>query len=297
MNRHSLLSGVLLLGIIAFLTIASLNASAEEIITYTTRQGDEIKAIYIPAPDTAMKPTPAIIMLHGCGGLYTSKGEIRSRERAWIDILHAEGYALLLPASFASRGYGYLCKTKNRPVTPEGQRPHDAMGAVQYLAGKPLINPNRIALLGWSNGAMTGLHTVRKGADAAPASDATDARTAVVFYPGCIALKRNYPDYEARIPTLIQHGKLDDWTLAKPCQEFVLNAIRSGRGAPMFIDLYSNAYHGFDNPNSKLRTITTKNSVYESGQKEVHVGTNPEARKKAIARTLEWFRIHLDTSN
>jgi len=297
LNGLSALNRALVIGIIAFLTTPSISASAEEVITYTTRQGDEIKAVYIPAPDTVMKPTPAIIMLHGCGGLYTKKGRIRSRERAWIDILHAEGYALLLPASLASRGYGYLCKTKNRSVTPEEQRPHDAMGAVQYLAGKAQINPNRIALLGWSNGAMTGLHTVREGADATPTSDATDARTAVVFYPGCIALKRNYPDYEARIPTLIQHGELDDWTLAKPCQELVLNAARSGRGAPMFIDIYSNAYHGFDNLNSKLRAITTKHSGYRTGVRTVHVGTNLDARKKAIARTLEWFRIHLDTSN
>lgn len=271
----------------------SATASAEDIITYMTLQGDEIKAVYIPAPGAAKKPTPVVIMLHGCGGLYKKNGDIQKRERAWIDILHTEGYALLLPASFASRGYGSLCKIKNRPVTPEDQRPHDTMGAIQYLAAKPEIDPKRIALLGWSNGAMTGLHTVRVGADAAPASSAADARTAVVFYPGCIALKKSYPDYEARIPTLIQHGELDDWTLAKPCQELVMNAAHSGRGAPMFIDIYPDAYHGFDNPNSKVRTITTKHSGYRSGERTVHVGTNSEARDKAIARTLEWFRAHL----
>ena len=232
-------------------------------------------------------------MLHGCGGLYTKKGEIRSRERAWINILQAEGYALLLPASFASRGYGSLCKTKNRPVTPEGQRPHDAIGAVQYLATRPEIDPKRIAFLGWSNGAMTGLHTVRMDADAEPAPNSADARTAVVFYPGCIALKRSYPDYEARIPTLIQHGALDDWTLPDPCRELVANATNHDGGAPMFIDIYPDAYHGFDNPNSKVRTITTKHSGYKSGERTVHVGTNHDAREKAIARTLAWFRTHL----
>ena len=56
--------------------------SAEDVIQFTTQQGDEIKAVYIPAPDTAAKPAPVIIMLHGCGGLYTKKGEICSRERA-----------------------------------------------------------------------------------------------------------------------------------------------------------------------------------------------------------------------
>lgn len=293
MNGLTVLSRTLVIGATAFLLLQSASASAEDVISYTTSQGDEIKAVYIPAPNTAVKPAAAIIMLHGCGGLYTTKGKIRSRERAWIDILHAEGYALLLPASFASRGYGYLCKIKNRPVTPQGQRPHDAMGAVQYLAMRPEIDPKRIAFLGWSNGAMTGLHAVRMGADVEPASNSMDARTAVVFYPGCIALKKSYPDYEARIPTLIQHGALDDWTLPDPCRELVANATNRNGGAHMSIDLYDGAYHGFDNPNSKVRTITTKHSGYKSGERTVHVGTNHEAREKAIARTLEWFRTHL----
>lgn len=293
MNELTVLSRTLVIGATAFLLLQSASASAEDVISYTTGQGDEIKAVYIPAPNTAVKPAAAIIMLHGCGGLYTTKGKIRSRERAWIDILHAEGYALLLPASFASRGYGSLCKTKNRPVTPQGQRPHDAMGAVQYLATRPEIDPKRIAFLGWSNGAMTGLHAVRVNADAEPAPNSMDARTAVVFYPGCIALKRSYPDYEARIPTLIQHGALDDWTLPDPCRELVANATNRNGGAHMSIDLYDGAYHGFDNPNSKVRTITTKHSGYKSGERTVHVGTNHEAREKAIARTLEWFRTHL----
>jgi len=40
---------------------------------------------------------------------------------------------------------------------------------------------------------MTGLHAVRIDADAEPAPNSADARTAVVFYPGCIALKNHIP--------------------------------------------------------------------------------------------------------
>lgn len=290
------LSRIVVFGLITLTLLTSWGVSAEDVITYTTRQGDDIKAVFIPALKTAPTPSPAIVMLHGCGGLYDSKGQIRTRERAWIDELQVEGYALLLPASFASRGYASLCKTKNRPVTPEGQRPFDAMGAVQYLAAKPEIDPKRIGLLGWSNGAMTGLHTVRIGADAAPTAKEIDIKTAVLFYPGCIALKRSHPDYEARVPTLIQHGALDDWTLPDPCRELVASAGNRDGGAPMFIDLYDGAYHGFDHPDSKVRGIITKNSAYASGQKEVHVGTHPEARKQAIARTLAWFREHLGSA-
>jgi len=282
-------------GLIAGIVLLSspVIANADERISYKTAQGDTINAVYIAAPVDAPKPSPAVVLLHGCGGLFTKSGKVKSRETAWSKILHNEGWAVLLPDSFGSRGYGSLCQTKVRPVKPELQRPFDAMGALTYLAGIPEIDAKRIALLGWSNGAMTGLHTVRDGAEAATPAGNVDFKTAVVFYPGCIALNKSFPDYRPRVPTLIQHGELDDWTLAKPCRNLVEKVNARGDSPPMAIDVYPGAYHDFDHPSSKLKTIVTKHSGYASGQREVHVGSNPDAREKAIVRTMDWLRAHL----
>ena len=270
------------------------NVDAEERVNFKNAQGETIEAIYIPPPSGRTAPAPAVIMLHGCAGLFTKSGKIRSRERAWIDILHNEGWALLLPDSFGSRGHGSLCQTKNRPVKPERERPYDAVAALEYLAKAPGIDAAKIALLGWSNGAMTGLHTIRDGAAASRSDGTKDFRTAVVFYPGCIALKKSFPNYRPRVPLLIQHGEKDDWTLAKPCVELIRKVASAGDAPPAFIDVYPDSYHGFDHPTSKLKTIITKHSGYASGQRKVHVGKNPEAREKAIARTLDWLRAHLN---
>jgi len=270
------------------------NVDAEERVNFKNAQGETIEAIYIPPPSGRTAPAPAVIMLHGCAGLFTKSGKIRSRERAWIDILHNEGWALLLPDSFGSRGHGSLCQTKNRPVKPERERPYDAVAALEYLAKAPGIDAAKIALLGWSNGAMTGLHTIRDGAAASRSDGTKDFRTAVVFYPGCIALKKSFPNYRPRVPLLIQHGEKDDWTLAKPCVELIRKVAAAGDAPPAFIDVYPDSYHGFDHPTSKLKTIITKHSGYASGQRKVHVGKNPEAREKAIARTLDWLRAHLN---
>lgn len=274
------------------LVLIGRNVSAEETVSFKNTKGETINAVYF-APTKANNPTPAVIMLHGCGGLYTKSGKIQTRERAWIDILRREGWAVLLPDSFGSRGHGSLCKIKNRPVKPERERPLDAAAALTWLSTQPKVDPARIALMGWSNGAMTGLHTIRKGAEVTPADGAPDFKTAVVYYPGCIALNKAHPDYRPRMPTLIQHGELDDWTLARPCLDLVLRVRERGDAPPMFIDVYRDAYHGFDHPKSKPRTITTKHSGYKSGERTVHVGTHPEARTLAIARTLEWLRVHL----
>jgi len=294
LNARSRSSGLAGLIIVLGLLLLAHGVDAEERVSFKNAHGETIDAVYIASPASRTPPAPAVIMLHGCGGLYTKSGKIRSRERAWIDILHNEGWALLLPDSFGSRGHGNLCQTKDRPVKPERERPFDAVGALEYLAKLPGIDAAKIALLGWSNGAMTGLHTIRDGSPATISAGTKDFRTAIVFYPGCIALKKSFPDYRPRVPLLIQHGEKDDWTLAQPCVDLVRKVATAGDAPPAFIDVYPDAYHGFDHPNSKLKTIITKHSGYASGQREVHVGSNPEAREKAIARTLEWLRAHLN---
>lgn len=232
-------------------------------------------------------------MLHGCAGLFNKSGKVRDREAAWIEILKKEGWALLLPDSFGSRGHGSLCSVRDRPVKPERERPFDTLAALQWLAALPAVDPGRIALLGWSNGAMTALHTIRDGAAASPPATLNDFRTAVAYYPGCIAIKKDYPDYKTRVPTLIQHGALDDWTLPKPCQELVETVRAIPDAPPMLIDVYADSYHNFDHPNSMLRSITTRHAGYKTGERTVHTGTNHDARGKAIQRTLEWLRAHL----
>lgn len=266
---------------------------AEERVSFSNARGEPRQAVYVPATGTNDSPRPAVVLLHGCAGLFTKSGKIRARERAWMDILHKEGWTLLLPASFASRGHGSLCSIKNRPVRPDSDRPYDAQAALEFLAAKPEIDKRRIALMGWSNGAMTGLHVIRDGSPASPGNGPPDFRTAVLFYPGCIAIGKTYANYRPRVPTLIQHGALDDWTLSEPCRALVRRAAATDGAPPMFIDIYPNAYHNFDHPNSKLRTITTRHSGYATGERTVHTGTNAEAREKAIKRTLEWLRAHL----
>ena len=230
-------------------------------------------------------------MLHGCAGLFTKSGKLASRETAWIEILTKAGYVVLAPDSFGSRGHpGSLCAVRDRPVRPERERPKDAMGALQYLSQLPGIDPARIALMGWSNGAMTGLWTI--GTDAAPGPGGADFKTAVLFYPGCIDVLKKRPDYVPRMPTLIQIGAIDDWTLPGPCGELVAAAAK--RTPHRFeIVLYDGAYHAFDAPKSKVRTITTRNSSLKNGEKQVHVGTHPEAREAAILRALDWLKSYL----
>ena len=62
------------------------------------------------------------------------------------------------------------------------------------------MDPGKVALGGWSNGAMSMLWTVDVAAPQRPAGLAHDFRAAFGFYPGCITLKKRRPDYTAAMP-------------------------------------------------------------------------------------------------
>jgi dienelactone hydrolase len=259
-------------------------------VTFQSRNGDILQAIY--APPRSGAPAPAVLIMHGCGGLFTKSGKIKSRERAWLALFQAEG-AVLVPDSFGSRGAcGSQCKVKKRVANEDDLRPLDAAGALKFLSTRPEIDPTRIVIAGWSNGAMTTLYTVREGSPAAPEPGMQDFRAALMFYPGCSTINKAYSDYRSRIPALIQHGAADDWTLAAPCVDLVKAANRRG-SALMEIDSYEGAYHGFDHPTSRVHQVETRSSSTASGLRTVHVGGDPHVREKAIARTIGWLRQQL----
>ncbi len=230
-------------------------------------------------------PFSAVIMLHGCSGMLTRSGKLKRRPTFWSHWLAARGHLVLLADSFTPRGHNSICKIKKRPVKPDRERPFDAYGALEYLQSRPDVRPDRIFLMGWSNGAMTLLWTVKAGSPARPAGLSHDFRAAIAFYPGCVKLSKT--DYRANIPVLLQLGEADDWTPAKPCLSLMANA--NQRGSTISAEVYPGAYHNFDHPTSKLKVITTRNSVYKSGQKQVHVGSNPDARTAAIANVAAYL--------
>ncbi len=233
-------------------------------------------------------PFNTILMMHGCAGLLNKNGSMKSREAAWLEILRGQGYAVMLADSFSARGYGSICRIKNRPIKPDGERPHDAYGALRWLQMQADVRPDRIVLMGWSNGAMSMLWAVRKYAPQRPEQLKHDFRAAIGFYPGCITLRRVVGDYRAAVPILLQVGLADDWTKPKPCMALADEANARG-SAKMMYDAYEGAYHAFDHPNSRERTITTKHSAYKSGQRTVHIGSNSKARSKAIARVKTYL--------
>ena len=89
-------------------------------------------------------PFPAVLALHGCGGLYDRDGSLNPRHADWAERLVREGFAVLLPDSFGSRGIGSQCSLRNRQVRAGRERVTDALVAKAYLERRSDIKPGSV---------------------------------------------------------------------------------------------------------------------------------------------------------
>ena len=245
--------------------------------------GLELVGRFYPAP-AGKAPAPAVVMLHGCSGMWARNGEpTRSYER-WAEHLRKLGFAALLLDSFGPRGEREICTQAERRIHPDRERVEDAYAALRWLAARPGIDPDSIHLLGWSNGAMTVLHAMNEDA---PGRGALGPRfrSAMALYPGCNALTRT--QWRPTAPLLIQAGGADDWTPARYCESLALRARDSG--AQVEIDVYEGAHHGFDRIDGKVRVRPEVRNPSSPTGWGATVGPHPEARRKAFERVTAFL--------
>ena len=184
---------------------------------------------YLSKPDGA-GPFPAVVHLHGCTGLTERmRRQTGARMTNW-------GYVSLFIDSFATRGLADDC------VTPPADRHADAMGALSYLATLPFVDTRRIALVGHAQGGAAALQVAsERPYRLFDMPEDLSYRAVVAFYPRCNAAKQTLA-----LPTLILIGELDAWSPIKLCEWWMQR--RDGRGAPVRLVVYPEAFHGFDDP-------------------------------------------------
>ena len=244
-----------------------------------TAEGLKLKA-FLYRPD-GNGPFPAVVALHNCDGLAGRRTNLARRYRDWGEHLVAAGYVAVFPDSFGSRGMGSQCIPGNRTLRSGRDRVVDADAARHWLQQQSYVSADRISLIGWANGGVAALWTIRPRA--AKKDDKPDFRSAIAFYPGCRRLRDTA--WSARMPTLVLVGAKDEWASASACQQMVAGA--RGRSARAAIQIYPNAYHDFDHPNLPLQQ---RNNVLVNGAPaRVHVGTDPAARVDAMKRVADWL--------
>lgn len=235
---------------------------------------------------TGWGPFPAVVMLHGCSGLLAKGGAIQGKLRFWAEHFRDLGYVTLLVDSFTPRGIDEVC-TGRHLLSPVRDRADDARGGLRYLQGRPDVRPDRVGLVGWSNGAAAALSVLFDQGTAE-----RDFRAAVAFYPNCTRTYPGGPDFRPYAPLFVLVGALDDWTPAAPCMALVERARL--RGAPIAIKVYAGAHHSFDAPATPLRyRPEVRNHTKLEGCSGATVGTEPVARADAIIEVTRFLTAEL----
>ena len=266
---------MMLQGLLVALALLPAVASGQQRVSFDSLDRDAAGAPVALAADwfpvAGRQPAPAVVLLHGCGGAYDRRGRLGERMRDYAGWLGAQGVAALVVDSLGPRGEREICTQRigERRVTQANRR-RDALAALAWLAARADVQPNRLGLIGWSNGGSTVLaatNLTQREVERA----AVRPSFAVAFYPGCEAdLKRGY---RPAVPLLVMVGEADDWTAAAPCREL------AGTDRRIEFHAFAGAYHGFDGSDPvRLRRDVPNGTRPGEG---VHVGGDPAARERS----------------
>jgi dienelactone hydrolase len=179
-------------------------------------------------------PSPAVVLLHGCASFADQVDE------DWAERIASWGYVTLTIDSFGRRGVKSDCGA----VAPSDTG-YDPYRGLNYLIKQNLVDPRRVAIVGFGSGGFRALSAVARGT--IEYESEKKFRAAAAFYPACGLVKG-----PMTIPTLILIGELDDWTTPDACRKLAdgtddqgMSRAR-GEGAAVKLIVYPNTYAGFD---------------------------------------------------
>lgn len=194
-------------------------------LTSTTYKPKTISAQLYPLETPGRHP--AVVLLPHCGGLTSNV------VRYWPQYLNEQGYVVLVVDFFGSRG-GRDCASSPRLFSASKlEMPNDAYGARDYLATLPSVDPSKIAVMGFSVGAIAinGAMVPWRVRDGRP----DDFQAAVAMYGVCF----NMGSQKTPFPVL-ELAPEKDLSTFNSCRD-------AGKNVPgVETHVMAGAYHAFD---------------------------------------------------
>ena len=233
-------------------------------------------------------PFPALVILPTCAG-----HQSRHSFDVWAKAALQRGYSVLVVDPLTPRGVtapGENCRPPTKVL--EGRLRKDAFDAATHLRQQPFVDPDRVGLLGLSQGAMAALGvsaSLYETPQGQPAFRAIVANYPVCFIanlriPGRNPVNVNFvPDEKITVPILVQMGALDTEGPPQDCISRL--QVQKDKGAPVELVVYKNATHGWDIGTNFTKTAT-------NGQRVVY-RHNAKVTADSVERALDFLDSHM----
>jgi dienelactone hydrolase len=224
------------------ITIQTLTLSDEQFLKGdTSGRPTTISGTLKVARDAGRRPL--VILLHGSGG-------IEENAVVWERLFASLGISSFAIDSFTGRGI--VSTVADQSQLGRLNMILDLYRSLAMLAVHPRVDPNRIAVMGFSRGGQAALYATLKRFQKMWNSSGIDLAAYIALYAPCIT---TYID-DAQVtdhPIRIFHGIADDWVEIGPCR----NYFKRLRGTSKDVQMteYPNAWHAFDYPSLPSKPI------------------------------------------
>ena len=254
---------------------------------------------------------PVVVLMHGSSGVGAGMDP-------WVRHLNAMGISTFVIDGFSGRGLTAV--GPNQALLGRLNFIIDIYHSLEILAKHPRVDPDRIALMGFSRGGQATLYASLDRFNKLWNKSGVQFAAYIPFYPDCSTTYATDTEIAAR-PIRIFHGTPDDYNPVASCKAYLARLKEAKRD--VVLTEYPDSQHGFDSGLLGVNTIavstnaqTARNCHLREGEGGVlmnadtkapfsykdacielnpHIGGNPvtaaEARKAVSDFLLTLFKL------
>jgi dienelactone hydrolase len=179
---------------------------------------------------------PLVILVHGSGG-------IEENITGWERVFASLGISTFALDSFTGRGI--VSTVADQSQLGRLNMILDVYRSLAVLAADPRIDPDRIAVMGFSRGGQASLYASVKRFQKMWNPSGIDPAVYIALYAPCITTYVDDTEVSDH-PIRIFHGRSDDWVEISPCRAYFERLKRTAKDVQMIE--FANAAHAFDYP-------------------------------------------------
>ena len=219
----------------------SITLTSQQILLGETQGQPVTLAGELRLPGVGTDKVPVVVLVHGIAGLMPFIFD-------WANVLNSWGIGVFIPDHLSGRGIA--------PMTPGDYglsgvaRMVDIYQALPQLLKHPRVDPERIAIMGFSMGGYVTLLSIQERFRKRYAPPNIQFVAYIPIYPNCSVRLKEDVKVAAR-PIRLFYGTADDWTSVEQCRVWVADLKKAG--ADVTLTEYPGATHNYDNMALKER--------------------------------------------